>query len=88
MTQSRRQILKSGLAGVVAIGGAATTLAQSANRRPSGSSTAPAVTSGRMNGPLFFDVDTSGGVVRGTVNTGVKIFRGISLSRDLGPLQR
>jgi len=82
MTQSRRQILKSGLAGVVAIGGAATTLAQSANRRPSGSSTAPAVTSGRMNGPLFFDVDTSGGVVRGTVNTGVKIFRGIRYGAD------
>ena len=88
MTQSRRQILKSGLAGVVAIGGAATAVAQSANGRLSGGSAAPAVTTGRMTGPLFFDVDTSSGVVRGTVNTGVKIFRGIRYGADTGGKNR
>src|SRR5580765_7751141 len=88
MAQSRRQILKSGLAGVVAIGSAATTAAQNADGRSSGGSAAPAVTTGRMNGPLFFDVDTSSGIVRGTVNTGVKIFRGIRYGADTGGKNR
>ncbi len=88
MAQSRRQILKSGLAGVVAIGSAATAAAQNANGRSSGGSAAPAVTTGRMNGPLFFDVDTSSGIVRGTVNTGVKIFRGIRYGADTGGKNR
>jgi para-nitrobenzyl esterase len=89
MAQSRRQILKSGLAGVVAIGGAAATaVAQSANGRSAGGSAAPTVTTGRMTGPLFFDVDTSSGVVRGTVNTGVKIFRGIRYGADTGGKNR
>jgi para-nitrobenzyl esterase len=35
-----------------------------------------------MNGPLFFDVDTSLGVVRGLANTGIKIFRGIPYGAD------
>jgi len=88
MAQSRRQILKSGLAGVVAIGNAATAAAQNANGRSSGGSAAPAATTGRMNGPLFFDVDTSSGIVRGTVNTGVKIFRGIRYGADTGGKNR
>src|SRR4030095_13263665 len=89
MAQSRRQILKSGLAGVVAIGGAAATaVAQSANGRSSGGGAAPTVTTGRMTGPLFFDVDTSSGIVRGTVNTGVKIFRGIRYGADTGGKNR
>jgi para-nitrobenzyl esterase len=88
MAQSRRQILKSGLAGVVAIGSAATAAAQNANGRSSGGSAAPAVTTGRMNGPLFFDADTSSGIVRGTVNTGVKIFRGIRYGADTGGKNR
>ena len=88
MAQSRRQILKSGLAGVVAIGSAATTAAQNVDGRSSGGSAAPAVTTGRMNGPLFFDVDTSSGIVRGTINTGVKIFRGIRYGADTGGKNR
>lgn len=88
MAQSRRQILKSGLAGVVAIGSAATAAAQNANGRSSGGSAAPAVTTGRLNGPLFFDVDTSSGIVRGSVNTGVKIFRGIRYGADTGGKNR
>jgi para-nitrobenzyl esterase len=41
-----------------------------------------------MNGPLFFDVDTSSGIVRGTINTGVKIFRGIRYGADTGGKNR
>jgi para-nitrobenzyl esterase len=31
----------------------------------------------RSSGPLLFDVDTTGGRVRGIAHTGIKIFRGI-----------
>ena len=41
-----------------------------------------------MNGPLFFDVETSNGVVRGMANTGVKIFRGIPYGADTGGKNR
>jgi len=70
---SRRQVIKAGLAGVVAAGASAVPHAQT---------TAPAVRAGRMNGPLFFDVETTSGVVRGMANTGIKIFRGIPYGAD------
>jgi para-nitrobenzyl esterase len=78
MPQSRRELLKVSLAGVVAIGssGTATLRAQI----PS--------TAARMNGPLFFDVETSNGVVRGMANTGIKIFRGIPYGADTGGRNR
>jgi para-nitrobenzyl esterase len=37
---------------------------------------------GRMNGPLFFDVETTLGTVRGMANTGIRIFRGIPYGAD------
>ena len=87
MRQSRRQMLKTSLAGVAAVGGGSATSAfgQAASSRPN---TAPSVGSARMNGPLFFDVETSSGVVRGIANTGIKIFRGIPYGADTGGSNR
>jgi para-nitrobenzyl esterase len=83
---SRRQILKAGLAGVVAVGARAVPAAAEPAAAQSG---APAVRpGGRMNGPLFFDVDTSNGMVRGMANTGIKIFRGIPYGADTGGKNR
>jgi len=76
MPQSRRELLKASLAGVVAIGSSGKLRAQI----PS--------TAARMNGPLFFDVETSNGVVRGMANTGIKIFRGIPYGADTGGRNR
>jgi para-nitrobenzyl esterase len=70
---SRRELIKAGLAGFVAAGATAVPHAQT----PS-----PAVRTGRLNGPLFFDVETTTGVVRGMANTGIKIFRGIPYGAD------
>ncbi len=70
---SRRQIIKAGLAGVVAAG---------ASAMPRAQTPAPAIGTARMNGPLFFDAETSAGVVRGLANTGIKAFRGIPYGAD------
>jgi para-nitrobenzyl esterase len=75
MPHTRRQLLKTGLAGVVAIGSRANSAVGAQS---------PAVASSRMNGPLFFDVETTHGVVRGMANTGIKIFRGIPYGADTG----
>ncbi len=79
MAQSRRQLLKTGLAGVVAFGSSANGALRAQT---------PAVASSRMNGPLFFDVETSHGVVRGMANTGIKMFRGIPYGADTGGKNR
>jgi len=87
--QSRRQVLKAGLTGFVAAAASAVPEAQSQNaaRRAAGS-VASAQPQARMNGPLFFDVETSGGIVRGMANTGIKIFRGIPYGADTGGRNR
>jgi para-nitrobenzyl esterase len=80
---SRRAVIKAGLASVVAVGASAVpTIAAQTRARSAPGAAAIASTSGRMNGPLFFDVDTSLGVVRGMANTGIKIFRGIPYGAD------
>lgn len=75
MAQSRRQLLKAGVAGVVGV---------AARAVPSGAAQAapPRTSPARMNGPLFFDVETAHGVVRGIANTGIKMFRGIPYGAD------
>jgi para-nitrobenzyl esterase len=89
MRQSRRQILKAGLAGVVAVGGGATAAlgAQTSGAR-GGRGAAAAVTAARMTGPLFFDAETTSGLVRGMASTGIKIFRGIPYGADTGGRNR
>jgi para-nitrobenzyl esterase len=80
---SRRAVIKAGLASVVTIGAGAVPTVDAQTRAPSAPGAAAiASSSGRMNGPLFFDVDTSLGVVRGMANTGIKIFRGIPYGAD------
>jgi para-nitrobenzyl esterase len=41
-----------------------------------------------MNGPLFFDVETSSGTVRGIASTGIKMFRGVPYGADTGGRNR
>jgi para-nitrobenzyl esterase len=81
---SRRSVIKAGLAGVVAVSAGAMPVAETrdSGAQPKGSG-APSIQPGTlMNGPLFFDVETSGGVVRGMASTGIKIFRGIPYGAD------
>ena len=70
--RSRRNVIKTGLAGFVAAGASGLRIAEA--QTPSRAS----------NGPLFFDVETTSGVVRGMANTGIKIFRGIPYGADTG----
>jgi para-nitrobenzyl esterase len=81
---SRRAVIKAGASGVVGVAaGAIPTAAQAP--RPG----APAVQSTtRMSGPLFFDVETATGVVRGIATTGIKIFRGIPYGASTGGTNR
>ena len=83
MRASRRSVIKGGLATLVAAGTAGVTQAGAQNT-PGRSQTAkaPAPAAARANGPLFFDVETTSGVVRGIANTGIKIFRGVSYGAD------
>src|SRR5881394_368252 len=83
VNRSRRNVIKAGLAGIVAAGaaGVRTVDAQTPAR-------AAAPAAARLNGPLFFDVETTNGVVRGMANTGIKIFRGIPYGADTGGKNR
>src|SRR5215831_10878611 len=81
--QSRREVIKAGLAGVVAAGASAIPVGAQQPRAQ-----APGTREGRMNGPLFFDVETTNGLVRGMANTGIKIFRGIPYGADTGGKNR
>jgi para-nitrobenzyl esterase len=79
---ARRTVLKAGLAGVVAATGATVTAASAAEGSTKVS------TGARMNGPVFFDVETANGVVRGIENTGIKCFKGIPYGADTGGKNR
>ena len=83
---SRRQMIKAGVAGVMAAvaGVTPTAESQAPASPPASRTTPPARPAARMNGPLFFDVETSHGVVRGMANTGIKIFRGVRYGADTG----
>jgi para-nitrobenzyl esterase len=77
MAMNRRSVIKAGIIGAAAAGARIVPSAQ-----------APATTPARMSGPLFYDVETSNGVVRGMANTGIKIFRGIPYGADTGGKNR
>src|SRR6185503_3291389 len=89
INRSRRNVIKAGLAGVAAVGANIVPRAQGAS---GASQSSPGKTSQsspvRMSGPLFFDVETTSGVVRGMANTGIKIFRGIPYGADTGGKNR
>jgi para-nitrobenzyl esterase len=80
VNRSRRSVIKDGLAGLVAAGAGGTSFAQAQTKTPASGATSPSNT--RAAGPLFFDVETSYGVVRGMANTGIKVFRGIPYGAD------
>jgi len=81
---SRRAVIKAGASGVVGVAAGAIPAAAQAPRPG-----APAVQSTtRMSGPLFFDVETATGVVRGIATTGIKIFRGIPYGASTGGTNR
>ena len=82
VNRSRRSVIKAGLAGIVAAGTGGVTLAAQSRGAAAPASTA------RLNGPLFFDVETTNGVVRGMANTGIKAFRGIPYGADTGGKNR
>src|SRR5579872_2377293 len=82
MAMNRRSVIKAGLAGVAAAGARIVPAAAEAQTSAGQSS------AGRMSGPLFFDVETASGVVRGMANTGIKIFRGIPYGADTGGKNR
>jgi len=85
---SRRQVIKAGVAGVVAAAASAVPTAESQTKPAASRDAAKAQPTARLNGPLFFDVETSTGVVRGIANTGIKIFRGIPYGADTGGRNR
>ena len=89
VNRSRRSVIKAGLAGLVAAGAGRVPIAEAsapAGQSPSGS--AAIAPSARLNGPLFFDVETTSGVVRGMATTGIKVFRGIPYGADTSGANR
>ena len=89
VNRSRRNVIKAGLAGLVAAGAGRVPIVEAsapAAQSPGGS---PGLAPGaRLNGPLFFDVETTNGVVRGMANTGIKVFRGIPYGADTSGANR
>jgi para-nitrobenzyl esterase len=81
---SRRSVIKAGLAGVVAVSARVMPVAETQDpaAQPKGAVASSIQPATRMNGPLFFDVETRGGIVRGMASTGIKIFRGIPYGAD------
>jgi para-nitrobenzyl esterase len=89
LDRSRRSVIKAGLAGVVGVGAGALPLAQTQPLpQPPPGSSSPGVSLARLNGPLFFDVDTANGTVRGMANAGIKIFRGIPYGASTAGVNR
>jgi len=86
--RSRRDMLKAGVAGVVAATGVVRAAAAQAPAPRATRGSAAGVAGARLNGPLFFDVETTTGVVRGMANTGIKIFRGIPYGADTSGANR
>ena len=86
INRSRRSVIKAGLAGVAAVG--ANVMPRAEAQAPASATRASQSSAGRMSGPLFFDVETTDGVVRGMANTGIKIFRGIPYGADTGGKNR
>jgi len=84
--RSRRSVIKAGLAGIIASGANRVRAAEALT--PAQATAAPASAKARLNGPLFFDVETRHGVVRGMANTGIKVFRGIPYGADTGGKNR
>jgi para-nitrobenzyl esterase len=77
---SRRTILKVGITGALAAGVVGARIADSA---PAAARSGP-----RLNGPIFYDVETTHGVVRGIADVGIKSFRGIPYGADTGGKNR
>ena len=83
MPQSRRQLLKAGIARCRCRRQRGHRCPSRADGRRRGAALAAA-----LKGPLFFDVETTSGVVRGIANTGIKAFRGIPYGADTGGKNR
>jgi len=88
VNRSRRSVIKAGLAGLVAAGAGRVAIAEASAATQSARPSASVAPSARLNGPLFFDVQTTNGVVRGMANTGIKVFRGIPYGADTSGANR
>ena len=88
VNRSRRSVIKAGLAGLVAAGAGRVSIAEASAAAQSARPSAGIGPSARLNGPLFFDVETTNGVVRGMANTGIKVFRGIPYGADTSGANR